>query len=296
MKPGPAPSPAAPLRADQENSKDAEPEGPPDLQPRLAKDTPLAPQPVAGRFAGLLSDGGSDPATTPSPEPRVKPSGKNNDHLLSAVGEEEIVRPRMREIDVPGRLADPIGKLQIKDMPLADFAELLSDMSTIPMTLDADALRMRWIAPSTPVTVNAEQTTVRGVLSAGLEPLQLGLFVSNGHVRITDGSAAEALQRRRSHDVVDLVGADPQQLEILGQWVLELIQPESWAEAGGTGTLKAEKGALVIQNRDAVHFQVLYLCDKLRATRKLAARQVRGVVARAGQSADARSGAAANDH
>lgn len=197
---------------------------------------------------------------------------------------------------MPGRLADPIGKLQIKAMPLADFAALMSDLSTIPVTLDADALRMRWISPTTPVTVMAEQTTVRGVLTAGIEPLQLGLLVANGQVRITDSSAAESLQRRRSHDVADLVGADPQQLEILAQWVLELIQPESWTDAGGVGTLKAEKGTLVVQNRDAVHFQVLYLCDKLRAARKLPPRrQVRILVARAGKFADAGSGGAANE-
>ncbi|MFO0869406.1 MAG: hypothetical protein U0935_10790 [Pirellulales bacterium] len=252
-------APAAPGRA--------EPEGPPDLQPVKPREAVVGPQPVGGRFAGLFGDSPEPSATTPPAEAEEPASTLPGEGGSAGPAEPEIVRPRMREIDLPARLADPLGKLKIKDMPLTDLLQLMSDLSTIPFSLDTDALRSRWIPVTAPVSVDLEQTTVRGALVQALEPWKLGLLVSDGQVRITHAGAAE--MRRRTHDVSDLAARDPQQLEMLSQWIQDWIEPESWQEAGGQGKLQIERFSLVVDHRDAVHFQLLYLCDKLRAARQL---------------------------
>lgn len=258
-----------------------EPEGPPGLKPIEPTARAAGPAPVAGRFANLLAgdlstgnegagNAGAGNEGGAGGEPSDLPAGPlPGDKPGSSREAEEIVRPRLREIDVAARLADPLTKMRLKDLPLADFANLMSDLSTIPVSLDVDALRTRWISASSPVSVETEQTTVRGVLSAAVEPLQLGIVVGAGQVQISHLESSESAKRRRTHDVADLVGADAQQLEVLAQWVQDLVEPDTWIEAGGAGTIKAERSSLVIENKDSVHFQTLYLCDKLRAARKL---------------------------
>lgn len=272
---GEAPAPAekpAPAKPDAPSRELAEPEAPPGLTPKGGAETrPSTVAPIGGRFANLLS-GDIAPSAESDASMDAKPPAApapTDDVVGSIPADEEIVRPRMREIDVPGRLADPIAKLQIKDMPLDEFVRLLSDLSTIPMTLDGDALRLRRIAATTPVSVQVEQSTVAGVLAAGLEPLQLGVRATDHGLRITHPDTPASQVRKRTYDVSDLVANDPQQLDVLRQWILDLVLPESWTEAGGEATLTAANGSLEVQNKDEAHFQILYFCDKLRAARRL---------------------------
>jgi hypothetical protein len=102
-----------------------------------------------------------------------------------------------------------------------------------------------------------------------LEPLQLGLALGEGQVRITDLSLIGAAPRQRMHDVADLTGGEPQRIAALGQWIRELVMPGTWAEDGGTGRLAVAAGGFSIEHRELAHHQVLFLCDKLRVARKL---------------------------
>src|SRR5262249_21163773 len=61
------------------------------------------------------------------------------------------VPPRM--VNVAARLATPIRGVEVRSHPLADFLALASDLSTIPITLDVDALLEMGQSPSTPVSV-----------------------------------------------------------------------------------------------------------------------------------------------
>jgi hypothetical protein len=229
------------------------------------------PAPIAGRFAELFGEGVAD-TTTPASVVAARPRPANTDSAASLPADEEIRRPRPREIDLAARLADPLQKLRIKEMALVDFARFMSDLSTVPMTLDADVLRFRRLSPRTAVSVDVEQSTVRDVWQAVLSPLQLGLELSDGQARITDLSLLGAPPRQRMHDVADLTGGDPQRAAALGQWIRELVMPGSWADEGGTGRMVPAANGLSIEHRELAHHQALFLCDKLRVARKLSPR------------------------
>jgi hypothetical protein len=232
---------------------------------------PAAPTPIAGRFAGLLAEGVAD-TTTPASVVAARPRAANSDVVSSVPVDEEIRRPRPREIDLAARLADPLQKLQVKEMALVDFVRFMSDLSTVPMTLDADALRFRRLSPRTMVSVDVEQSTVREVWQAALAPLQLGLELGEGQARITDLSMLGAPPRQRMHDVADLTGGDVQRAAALAQWISELIMPGTWAADGGTGRLIPAANGISIEQRELAHHQAMFLCDKLRVARKLAPR------------------------
>ncbi|MFM7070974.1 MAG: hypothetical protein ACKO38_04160, partial [Planctomycetota bacterium] len=250
-------------------------EAPPEFAP-FAPDVTLpgksaGPVPVAGRFAGLFTEGVAD-TTTPASVVATRPRNPGGDSASSVPTDEEIRRPRPREIDLAARMADPLQKLRVQEMALLDFTRFMSDLSTVPITLDADSLRFRRLSPRTAVSVEVEQSTVGEVLKAALSPLQLGLQMGDGQARLTDLSLLAAESRQRMHDVADLTGGDAQLASALGQWIRELVMPGTWAEDGGAGRLVPSPNGLSIDHRELAHHQVLFLCDKLRTARKLSPR------------------------
>jgi hypothetical protein len=250
-------------------------EAPPEFAPLESEGaTPgksAGPVPVAGRFAGLFNEGVAD-TTTPASVVATRPRTQGGDPASSVPSDEEIRRPRPREIDLAARMADPLQKLRVQEMALLDFTRFMSDLSTVPITLDADTLRFRRLSPRTAVSVEVEQSTVRDVLNAALSPFQLGLETGEGQARITDLSLLGAASKQRVHDVADLTGGDAQVASALGQWIRELVMPGTWVEDGGAGRLAPSPNALSIDHRDLAHHQVLFFCDKLRTARKLSPR------------------------
>ncbi|HND56647.1 MAG TPA: hypothetical protein PLV92_29715, partial [Pirellulaceae bacterium] len=123
------------------------------------------------------------------------------------------------------------------------------------------------------MTVKIEETTVRAALVAALQPLKLGFVAAGGHVVVTHPASAAATSPPPPQpiDVSDLI-ADKRLKSELSPLIQELIEPDSWSEAGGEGTLTLEDRSLLVGNTETVRLQVLLLLDKLRAARGLPAR------------------------
>lgn len=255
-----------------------DPAGPPAFAPKPLGER-VVPEPVAGDFSRLLPGAipsGEKPTEPTSPAKTPPPDSPAPEIPTTALGgapsAPEISRPRPREIDVQARLADPIAQLEFPSIPLADFVQLLSDLSTVPMTLDADALRVRRIDPWTPVNVKVQDSTVRGALVAAVQPLKLGLVIHDGAVVISHPVGAEVTRRIVAHDLSDLDRGDETEREWLTQTIAELIAPDQWTEAGGPNVMRWENGKLTMEADEAVHFDALMLGDKLRTARKLTPR------------------------
>ncbi|HND53316.1 MAG TPA: hypothetical protein PLV92_12990, partial [Pirellulaceae bacterium] len=262
------------------NSKpapDDDPLGPPDLRPKPREGGGrVGPDPVAGRFNALIGGLGAldaAPGDLPPEKPTVNPPAGEKPPAGAGPGSDiEILRPRMREVDVAARLADPLAQIEFEGVPLCDYLQVLSDLSTIPITLDLDALRLRNVAPTATVTVKIEETTVRAALVAALQPLKLGFVAAGGHVVVTHPAPTAATTAQpQPIDVSDLI-ADKRLKTELTPLIQELIEPDSWSEAGGEGTLTLEDRSLLVGNTESVRLQVLLLLDKLRAARGLPAR------------------------
>ena len=48
------------------------------------------------------------------------------------------------------RLADPIESIEMSNLPLADFVQLVTDMTAVPITLDPAALPAIKVSPHSP--------------------------------------------------------------------------------------------------------------------------------------------------
>jgi hypothetical protein len=231
------------------------------VQPPATND---AQQPPAtgelAKFDSLISGGSDDPLARPlvSPPATVSPEPESGPVRPLAP------RPPSREVDVAKRLADALVSIETAGTPLADFVQLLSDLSTIPISLD---LPLTPATADSPVVVKLVSTTVGTALDEALRPLRLEAIVADDQIvirRIEPEHFAPF-----SYPVKDLTGGDESQMAELAELIRAIVEPEAWKEeAGGSLEVDSAKGNLIIKQRRAVQVQVLIALEKLRAARR----------------------------
>ncbi len=167
--------------------------------------------------------------------------------------------------DSTEQLALRVDSLEVSDMPLVRFVEMVSDMAGVPITLDPAALDEAGVTPLDGVSVQAESATLESVLRDSLSSRRLELVVHDGQatVKLRDG------EQRRSidYEVKDLSGgADASDVAEL---VKKFVGPSSWHAAGGKGTVAVEGTVLRVQQTQSVHHEILIFCERLRLARGL---------------------------
>jgi hypothetical protein len=203
--------------------------------------------------ANTKSDGPTASAAPGEPQP--------------AAGTLKRVAPRA--VNLNARLAESVPKIDVEGQSLDDFLEMVSAMSTVPVTLDADAVHDLGQAVTAKVQLHLSDAGVAEILQAALEPLRLGYQVRSGQL-VVGYPPAEKL--RRVHYIVsDLVGDNAQALADLGALVRQLVAPTSWQQFGGKATMvvAGDDGSLWIEQTEPAHAQIINLCQKLRVARGL---------------------------
>jgi DNA-directed RNA polymerase subunit RPC12/RpoP len=273
--------------AKSSNHEDATPPPPLDVEALAsiaetnskATETPAASDDVLGRFGDFLGDATFDSGIVPNLPVESVTNGDSSENSSSEGASEppsteETSPPRQapRQVDVAARLADPIAAIEFSNLPLVDFLDFISDLSTIPVTIEPEALAWRRLTPHAPISVKLKETTVGGAVSAALEPLALGFDVREGHLVVTAPAVKDATLRQIKHPVNDLVPGDSQQLVEFGRLITQLVAPESWKTAGGPGSVEPQDGGLLIEQSEAIHYRVIAFCETLRAARGLSLR------------------------
>lgn len=193
------------------------------------------------------------------------------DPPVLASDDEPLARPEMRKIDVPRRLADPLEAFEMSEVPLADFLQLLTDLTALPITLDPTALPAIKTSPEARVKVQLKATTVGDVLTAALKPLNLTHIASDTQVVVLPVASTKTELREIKHDVSDLA-SNVAEATVLAEIIHAVIEPDSWDDARGAGTLTVEGTNIVCSQTPEVHFAIVVLCEKLRLARKLPTR------------------------
>jgi hypothetical protein len=176
-----------------------------------------------------------------------------------------IERIPPRNVDVEARLTDPLTAVDFHDVALFQLLGELSQLSTIPMTLDADALVEMGLSVDTAVTVQMKETTIGGVLEEALSPRGLSYSVVNHQLLI--GRPRQAELRRVRYAVSDLTGDAADGMTRFAALVHAVVEPAGWKESGAAGVSNWSDGALVVDQSESAHAQLLILCEKLRVAR-----------------------------
>jgi hypothetical protein len=172
-----------------------------------------------------------------------------------------------RNVDVEARLADRVAAIEFQQSPLWQFLGDLSQLSTVPISLDADALSEMNLSADVPVSVQLKNTTLAGILDEALAVHGLGWRVVGHQIEVGRMPAQEL--RRVRYSVADLAGDRPESRRQFAAMVHSLVEPNGWSEANGSATSEWSEGALMVTAGPSAHAQLLVLCEKLRNARGL---------------------------
>jgi len=175
----------------------------------------------------------------------------------------------LAQIDVRARLADTIPEIELKEVPLADAVEFLSQLSTVPITLDVDAMQQLGVTPRDPVSVELTETTVGRILGEMVFSRGLAAEIDDGQVLVTSPAERRRTLRQRRYTVSDLIGDKASTTAELAAMVRKLVAPASWDTAGGRGTVAPDGDGLAVVQTAPVHYEIVFFCEKLRVARGL---------------------------
>jgi hypothetical protein len=221
------------------------------------------------KFDNLIGGGVENPlpeAGAPEPKPAtpqldVEPEEAPSTDLLP--------KPEPRQIDAAVRLQDVLPGVEIAGAPLADFLQVMQDLSTVPITLRPDGLSMVRLTPITAETTvqwKGESATIAEALRGALQPLGLEAKLEADQVVIDVASPALTPMRLA---VKDLTGSDEQKANELAALVTAFVAPDTWTDEEGEPSLVPTKDELQIRQHRLALAQSVLLLEKLRVARGL---------------------------
>ncbi|NUQ65239.1 MAG: DUF1559 domain-containing protein [Pirellulales bacterium] len=218
-----------------------------------APSPPLLPSPQAPPAAANTEKPKAEPAPAPREIPAAQPPAD---------------QPKMAMVDVEARLADPVSKIEFPGTPLVTAVDLLSEMSTIPVTYDLDALEMLGIGIFDPVRARLIDAKLADVFAAMLSSKGLAYAVENGQLLVTCPPKMRTDLNPVRYTVFDLLGPGETPAP-LADLIRQIVSPESWQAAGGQATIETAGDALAVVQTGMGHFAVLRFCERLRLARGL---------------------------
>jgi hypothetical protein len=238
----------------------------PEARPNMLAQT--AP-PAVVKPAGPASTGDEKPRPKASPaEPKPGGGQRPGPPAPAAMDVADEEAPgEVRRVDPAARLADRFPEIRFDATPLVDAIRLISQMSTLPITFDLDAMAEVGAALRDPVTLTVTDGSVADVLQSVLAARKLIFVIENEQVLVTSPQRGRAALRPERYDLADLA-ATPGAASDLAHWVRRLVVPEAWRDAGGPGTVAVVAGGLEVMQTDAVHYQLKRFFEKLRKARQ----------------------------
>lgn len=179
----------------------------------------------------------------------------------------ELVPP-IPEVDVAQRLRDPIVRIEFDNMPLSEFASFVTQMSTVPVTLDPLALASADINAKTPITVNQTQTSVEGILETAVRPFGLEVQATDKSARLRITQPLDG-HKRVAQLLVDDLAKDQKEVADIAYLMTHLVEPLSWKQSRGDGLYRIDPGKIMITQSEVAHFKAVVFMEKLRIARGL---------------------------
>ena len=263
-----APSPGLQSRGVSTPATPATPPPKSPTGPRTPTTSPTAPPTGPPKAPPEVKPPKADPPPPVAKETIKDPVKEEKEEVKQEAKQPETKKSPPVQVDVAARMADPLPGIELTDLPLVRAVDLLAAVSTLPITLDPDAMRQLGVAPRDRISLRLDSTTTGKALQAVAAQRGLAVTVDNGQVILTVPAERRETLRTVPYTVSDLTGDDKAAVAEFAALVRKLVAPESWRDAGGRGTIEPkERVVAVTQTRD-VHQQVLVFCERLRNARK----------------------------
>jgi len=155
--------------------------------------------------------------------------------------------------------------------PLADVVDYFKNYYHIEIQFDQKALQDEAIDSAIPITRSLKGVKFKSALRMILDNLNLAYVIRDEVLMITSTTVAEAMLETRAYPVQDLLTQWPAG-ELRGRnlvtTVTDVINPCSWDEHGGPGSIQLLPGTLVVSQTQALHEELADLLAVLRRVKQ----------------------------
>ncbi|MCA9247246.1 MAG: hypothetical protein KDA42_09035 [Planctomycetales bacterium] len=204
--------------------------------------------------------------------------------LTETVATDEKPRAALRlspfDDETPERIEQKLSEmthLDFLETPLGEVAEFVAELHHVPVLLDVRALENAGLSTTTPVTIKLKGVSLRSALRLMLRELDLTYHIRDEVLLFSTPEEVCEATTTVLYPVVDIlpVGSDtqdiPERMEDLIDTIITTVQPSTWDEVGGIGSLAAypARGVLICSQSDDVHEEIVELLAKLRAAAKV---------------------------
>lgn len=172
----------------------------------------------------------------------------------------------LRPVDVQARLQDRVARFRCRELPLRKFVDLVSQLSTVAITLDVDSIGDAGIPLDATVTLDQREASIAEILQAALEPLTLGYAIAGDQLVVEDARPDRALAGSQRHDVQAILSGD-QSANDVARMVQRIVFPGAWQDDGGDGKMEIAAGALVVTHVPAAQRRIESLLDRWKSAR-----------------------------
>jgi hypothetical protein len=145
--------------------------------------------------------------------------------------------------------------LQFLEQPLGDVVAFLEERHKIEIQLDNAGLDTAGVNTDTPVTIDVEGISLRSALNLMLKSIELTYAIQDGVLLVTTTEETENKLVTKVYDVrrflfvTDKHGERKRHAEPLFDLVTGHVEPTSWEDVGGTGSIQLlDQSAVVSQS------------------------------------------------
>ena len=170
---------------------------------------------------------------------------------------------------------DQRADLEFVGAPLSEVVQRLSETHKVQIVLNHRKLQEDAnVTGETRVTATGRGLTLGRALRSALQELNVDFVIRNEVLEITSTEDAETYLVIRTYAAADLFDVRPRSdhdqpdFAALEDLVKNAIAPESWRDAGGSGTASFAKGVLVITQSQSNHEIIARFLAKLRQARR----------------------------
>jgi hypothetical protein len=210
---------------------------------------------------------------------------------------EYLPRPTKAEERVLEALAMPVD-INFRELPLVDCLDFIKTYPNLPrfeLHLDGATLADEGVTIDAPMTLKLKGCRLESALKLLLDPLQLTCVFENDVLLVTSSAKAGEKLITRTYPVRDLfqgrdraeireqpqksenppeqsgIGVRKMKYDDLLEAIGTTIQPDSWEEMSGPGSLTyvKESGCLVIRQTLSTHGEILQLLRDLREAKRI---------------------------
>lgn len=158
--------------------------------------------------------------------------------------------------------------LQVVDMPLDQVTRIITQRTGLPMRIDERALEDIGLSIDSTVTINLPEVAAETLLYLMLKQLDLVYIMDTGSVVITTPEEEDSNLRTKFYAVEDIFNDPNPNYRILIDMITTCVEPESWEELGGPGSIVHLRNGVIISQTYQIHRHIQGLFTALRRVQK----------------------------